>query len=341
MSITTALSYDDVLLVPKYSSIISRNTDILISQTLDKVGKFSFPVISSPMDTITEWKMFREISKFGGSGIIHRYNTIEQQAEEVALAYASTSPRGPGAAIGVSGDYLERAEECLNCGASFLCIDVAHGHHILVKQALENLRNVYGNDIHIMAGNVATLEGLNDLADWGANSVRVGIGGGSICSTRIQTGHGVPTLHSLMECSKTDRDVSIIADGGIRNSGDIVKALAAGADFVMIGSLLSGTEETPGEIINFYDKKKKIYRGMASVEAQIDWRGKTSSIEGITHYVPYKGRVTEILKNLKVGIHSGLSYSGAKSINELQSNSTFIRQTISGQHESNTHIKMS
>ena len=192
-----------------------------------------------------------------------------------------------------------------------------------------------------MAGNVATKTGFEDLANWGADSIRCNIGSGSICSTRIQTGHGMPGLQTIFECFAADitRDVKIIADGGIKNSGDIVKALAAGADFVMVGSLLSGTTQTPGEIIYSSDgTRRKIYRGMASKEAQHDWRGKYSSNEGVSTTVPARGNVEEVLQDLDNGIRSGLSYSGARDILELQMKSEFIIQTPSGQSESKTHI---
>ena len=190
-----------------------------------------------------------------------------------------------------------------------------------------------------MAGNVATLEGINDLADWGADSVRCNIGGGSICSTRIQTGHGLPGLQTILECAKTDRDVKIIADGGIKNSGDMVKALAAGADAVMVGSLLAGTTETPGEIhMNMEGKRWKTYRGMASKEAQIDWKGKYSSFEGVVSRVPHRGAVAAILEDLERGIRSGFSYTGARNLRELRSKAKFVSQTASGLSESRTHI---
>jgi IMP dehydrogenase len=243
-----------------------------------------------------------------------------------------------GAAIGTSGDYLERATALVNTGITLLCVDVAHGHHILMKEALRSLRVTIGDTVHIMAGNVATLEGYNDLVDWGADSVRCNIGGGSICSTRVQTGHGVPGLQTIIDCARSDRNAPIIADGGIRNSGDVVKALAAGADFVMLGSLLSGTDETPGDIINTPTGKVKAYRGMASKDAQIDWRGKTSSLEGVATTVPCKGPVGDVLDDLIRGIRSGLSYSGARRISELQAKAKFVRQTSSGQAESATHI---
>jgi IMP dehydrogenase len=333
------LSYDDVLLKPQYSDIISRS-EIDISANLNKDFVLSVPVISSPMDTVSGHQMASAMSECGGATVLHRYNTMEDQREELSKFLLNTNSSDlVGAAIGISGDYLERAKMLYGAGVGFLCVDVAHGHHILVKNALQSLRDEFGDGVHIMAGNVATLEGVNDLADWGADSVRCNIGGGSICSTRIQTGHGLPGLQTIFECAQTDRDVKIIADGGIRNSGDIVKALAAGADAVMIGSLLSGTEETPGETFNDPDGLRwKSYRGMASKEAQIEWRGKYSSFEGVATRVPYRGSAKLILEDLKRGIRSGLSYSGARTITELQAKAQFVRQTASGLSESRTHI---
>lgn len=330
------LSFDDVLLVPQYSEVESRK-DIIISQKLRSVGDFSLPIISSPMDTVTGESMSAAIAKEGGIGVIHRYNSIEEQTRMVMNV--TSSGHSVGAAIGIGDDCVNRALSLVRAGVSFLCIDVAHGHHSKVRYALEALRNTVGHDIHIMAGNVATLQAFNDLADWGADSIRVGIGGGSICSTRIQTGHGMPTLQSILDCAKSDRDAALIADGGIRTSGDIVKALAAGADFVMLGSLLAGTDETPGKIIHTKNGREKIYRGMASKEAQTNWRNRVSSIEGISHTVPLKGAVKDVLGELQTGIRSGISYSGASSVLSLQSRATFIRQTQSGQVESSTHIR--
>lgn len=331
-----ALSFDDVLLIPQYSGICSRK-EIEIKQNLKNVGNFSLPIISSPMDTITEERMSRAMSKAGGTSIVHRYNTIEEQADIIKDTTSLGSQVG--AAIGVGDDFLERAAAMANVGVSFLCIDVAHGHHLKVRSALEALRNMFSNTMHIMAGNVATLEAFNDLADWGADSIRIGIGGGSICSTRVQTGHGMPTLQSVMDCAQSDRDAALIADGGIRTSGDIVKALAAGADFVMLGSLLAGTDETPGSVIHTKNGREKIYRGMASKEAQRSWRKRVSSIEGVSHTVPLKGPVKDVLEELRVGIVSGISYSGAHDVSSLQSAAKFVQQTTSGQVESSTHIK--
>jgi IMP dehydrogenase len=336
--IQEAVTYNDVLLVPQYSDIKSRNEVKLTSNLSD--NQFRLPIIASPMDTVSEKDMVVAMADEGGLAIIHRYNTIKEQANivEHSIANLMNPDSSVAAAIGTSGDYLERAVTLVDRGANILCVDVAHGHHILMKQVLQELRGRLNDSVHIMAGNVATLEGYNDLVDWGADSVRCNIGGGSICSTRIQTGHGVPGLHTIIDCARSDRNAPIIADGGIRNSGDIVKALAAGADFVMLGSLLSGTDETPGNIINTREGKFKAYRGMASKDAQVEWRGRTASLEGIATTVPCKGPVRDILLELERGIRSGLSYSGARSITELQAKARFIRQTSSGQTESGTHI---
>jgi IMP dehydrogenase len=333
-----AVSYDDVLLVPKYSEIESRS-QIDIGSDLDNNLRFDLPVISSPMDTVTEDKMALAMDKYGGLGLIHRYNSIEDQVAIAALACFKDDNARVGAAIGMTGDFEERALALRSVGVKVLCVDVAHGHHIMMERCLKTLKDRFGDEIHIMAGNVATLEGFDALASWGADSIRVGIGGGSICSTRLISGHGVPTLASVIECAKSSYDVKIIADGGVKTSGDIIKSLAAGADFVMIGSLLAGTEETPGETYqNNTGKKYKVYRGMASADAQNSWRGKTSTPEGISTTVPYKGSVDDVLKNLAGGIRSGFSYTGVRSMRELQSKATFIRQTTAGQSESFTHI---
>ena len=286
-----ALSFDDVLLVPQYSDIYSRK-EIEIKQNLKNVGNFSLPIISSPMDTVTEERMSCAMSKAGGTSVVHRYNTIEEQADIVEDAASLGSQIG--AAIGIGEDFLERALALANVGVSFLCIDVAHGHHSKVRSALEALRD---------------------------------------------EGHGMPTLQSIMDCSQSDRDAALIADGGIRTSGDIVKALAAGADFVMVGSLLAGTDETPGSVIHTKNGREKVYRGMASKEAQRSWRNRVSSNEGISHTVPLKGPVRDVLDELRTGIRSGISYSGAHNVPSLQSKAQFVRQTTSGQVESSTHIK--
>lgn len=336
MKFQETLAFEDVLISPQFSDIVSRS-EIDISSRLGDI-KLELPIISSPMDTVTESQMAVVMSEMGGLGIIHRYNTIDQQADLVNKAIINGATN-VGAAIGVTGDFLERAETMVNIGANVICVDIAHGDHISMKKALQHLRELVGSRAHIMAGNVATLEGYDHVSHWGAMSVRVGIGGGSICSTRIQTGHGMPTFSSIMECAHSVHETKMIADGGIKSSGDIVKALAAGADFVMLGSLLAGTDESPGEInIDGNGEKYKVYRGMASKEAQRDWKGSYSSFEGVSHRVRYKGSVEDILSDLARNIRSGLSYSGARNITELFNKAVFIKQSHAGQIESSTHI---
>ena len=338
MKFKEAVTYDDMLLVPQYSDITSRS-EVNISRWLDHRRSLDLPIIASPMDTVSEVDMSIAMSQAGGLAVIHRYNTIPEQGTLVSQAASHVSTSLTAAAIGVTGDYLERATTVVSLGANVLCVDVAHGHHIMMKKALEQLRNTFGEDIYIIAGNVCTLEGVNDVSDWGANAVRCNIGGGSICSTRIVTGHGLPGLQTIFDCARTDRDVKIIADGGIKTSGDIVKALAAGADFVMCGSLLAGTQESPGQIVTLPGgSRMKEYRGMASKDAQMDWRNKSSTPEGVASYIPYKGSVTDILDDLRGGIQSGLSYTGARTIAQLQHKAEWARQTSAGTVESGTHI---
>ena len=333
------LAFDDVLLTPRYSNIQSRSL-INTSSELDSGHKLKIPIISSPMDTVTSTNMAIAMHGSGGLGIIHRYNSIEEQSALVC----DTQVQGvciAGAAVGITGDYLERAMELVASGASIICLDAAHGHHIGMESAIKQLRKSLGYEIHIMAGNVATMEGFQALVDWGADSVRVGIGGGSICTTRIQTGHGVPTFQSILSCADIARSsgVKLIADGGLKSSGDIVKALAAGADFVMLGSLLSGTDEAPGDmIVDQHNNEYKQYRGMASFDAQKDFKGASYHVEGVSSRVPYRGPVSEIIHKLIAGVRSGFSYSGAKNLTELRQCAKFIRQSTNSTTESSAHI---
>lgn len=338
--IQTALTFDDVLLVPAFSSITSRS-EVDLSQQLDKNITFCLPVISSPMDTVTETDMAVAMSRAGGLGIIHRYNSIEEQAKLVTQAKESGA-KFIGAAIGTTGDWFLRTQELIEAGVDVICVDVAHGHHENVKIVLGNIKSFFPK-LHVMAGNVATGKAFQDLSDWGADSIRVGIGGGSICSTRLQTGFGVPNLAAIFDCVRTpaykNGKTKLIVDGGIKNSGDMVKAFAAGAHFVMCGSMLAGTDESPGEtFIDGDGVKMKNYRGMASREAQTDWRGKSSAPEGISTFIKHKGSVVPILNDIRGNIQSGFSYAGARNFSELSGKVTFIQQTSAGMNESHTHI---
>jgi len=336
------LAYDDILLSPQYSEIITRH-DVDVSSNLFDNYKLTLPIIASPMDSICESEMAKVMHEQGAAGIIHRYNSIEKQISFVKDVGVDKSPI---VAIGVSGDYKERFDEFYSIGVRNFCLDVAHGHHITTKKAIKYLKSRH-DDLNIIAGTIGTYYGALDLANWGADAIRVGVGSGSICKTRIVTGHGVPTVTSLIEArkgvevaGKHTRRPTIIADGGIRNSGDIVKAFACGADCVIIGSLLAGTKQTPGRIITDPNsgRQLKCYRGMASTDAQQEWRGYVSVEEGVSTTVPYIGDVTDILCSLKNGICSGLSYSGSKNIKEFYKDVKIIRQTHAGIIESSPHI---
>ncbi len=322
-------SFDDVLLVPQYSDIESRS-EIDLSRKLGNKS-YTIPVITSPMDTVTGQEMAAVFGELGGLAVTHRYCTPGEQAD--------MTPWNAAAAVGVTGDFMQRIDLLAeDRSVETFCLDVAHGHHALMERAIKQIKDKYGEKLNIIAGNVATPRGYMALSEWGADAVRVGIGGGSICSTRIQTGHGVPTFESVLTCSYED-GATIIADGGIKTAGDIVKSLAAGADFVMLGSLLAGTDQSPGNIFQSNDGKKyKVYRGMASVEAQKDWRGEARSLEGISTTIPYKGCVVNIMQDLMQNVRSGLSYTGARNITQLQAKAEFITQTAASQIESSTHI---
>jgi IMP dehydrogenase len=346
--IQIALTYDDILFTPLYSDIRSRKEVDLSPSIANWPGtKLTRPIVSSCMDTVTEVKTARKMEEFGGFGIIHRYNTIRRQVALLREHLDQSDKANVSVAVGATGDYLERVHALYEVGARSFCIDVAHGHHILVKEAIAAIRDAYGREVHIIAGNVASSEAAWDLATWGADAIRVGVGGGSICATRIATGHGVPNIYAIEAAraeldayyAEAGRKVTLIADGGIKTSGDIVKALGLGADMVMLGSMLAATDEAPGNTILGVDGQKyKEYRGMASPEAQNKWRGRVASVEGISSLVKCKGPLSDVLMELDMGIRSGLSYSGARTIAELQTKRVIVQQTSAGAHESSTHI---
>ena len=333
------LSFDDVLLKPQYSTIKTRKaTDITT-----KLGRFpmGIPILASPMDTISSLDMIVKMCDIGSIGIIHRYLTTDEKIEMIAACWAHSKTSQPvvGVATGISKSYYEEIERLIQDGrASIINLDVAHGHHVMMQDCIRWIRTSLKSDIHIMAGAVATAEGFRDLEEWGANSIRCGVGSGSICSTRLQTGHGVPLFHTLQECTNVRDHATIIADGGIRNSGDIVKSLAIGADMVMVGSLFSGCLETPGEVMIQNGTKCKIYKGMASRSAKLAWKNDQTTPEGVSALVPLRGSVVSVVNELEGGIRSGLSYSGAASLRQLRDKAVFLLQTSAGLQESGTHI---
>lgn len=285
------------------------------------------------MDTITESAMANFMSSKGAMGALHRFMSLEENIKEFkkcqGLVFVS---------IGCSVSELERAEALRDAGADYFCVDVAHAHAKYVGKTLKSLRHLLA-DRCIMAGNVATYAGADYLASCGADIIKAGIGGGSVCSTRIKTGFGVPMLTCIQDCARSDR--SIVADGGIRTSGDIVKALAFGADFVMIGGMLAGTAPTPGKIIQKEDGSKvKRYRGMASKEAQENFLGQMhewKTAEGVATEVPFKENPDAIIMDIIGGLRSGLTYAGADTINELQRKLNYVVVTQAGRIESMPH----
>ncbi len=471
MEFKEGLTFDDVLLVPKYSDITSRSQTDLTTK-LSRNISISIPFVSANMDTVTESSMASAMARAGGIGIIHRFLTIKEQANEVlkvkrsgsvmienpysisadksvrdALDYAedkdisgllvvnenskligivterdllfasghtkiqdvmtkdvvtaklgvtldeskellhkhrieklpiiddsgiikglitskditnnadfpnaSKDKKGRplvGAAVGVKGDFLERSESLLEAGADALVVDIAHGHSENAMSTIRNIKKAFPN-CELIAGNIATAHGAEDLIRAGVDAVKVGVGSGSICITRVITGSGVPQLTAVMDCAKIgkDHDIPIISDGGTRTSGDATKALASGASSVMIGSMLGGTDESPGTVLTKNGKRFKVYRGMASLAASIGRKSKeTGSIsldddlndyvaEGVEAMVPYKGTVTDILKQLTGGVRSGLSYCGAHTIDQMQENAEFIKMSRAGFAESQPH----
>lgn len=469
VTVEEGLSYDDVLVIPQKTDVVSRNTVDTQTQ-LTKKKRINIPIISSNMDSVTESEMAEETARLGGLGVIHRYNTPEEQAAHVrkvkkacnavikrplTIPVAATiaqaeelieqenissllvidtektlvgivtardmrfknpeateikqimtgknelitaqpnvsqeaaqelmrkhgieklpliHPDGTiaglitskditnktkyplasfdehdrlmvGAAIGIGDDALERAARLVEAGVDVLVIDVAHGHSTQVIETIRAMKFSFP-DIEIIAGNVATPEGTRDLIEAGADCIKVGVGPGSICTTRIATGSGYPQLSAIINCGKVAAEygVPIIADGGIKTSGDITKAIAAGASSVMLGNMLAGTAESPGMIINKNGKRFKVLRGMASLGANLGRQQKTGKnlqavdyVEGVEAIVPYKGAVNEIIRQLMSGLRSGMSYCGCHTINELVGNGHFVHITAGGMRESNVH----
>ena len=472
MEFREGFTFDDVLLVPKYSDITSRiQTDL--STRLSRNISINIPFVSANMDTVTESAMAVAMARAGGIGIIHRFLTIDEQANEIlkvkrsgsvmienpysidqdkllgdAIDYATdkdisgilvtdsnsklvgiitsrdllfesnlktplrdvmtkdvvTAKQGVsldeakeilhrhrieklplvddsgmirglvtskditnmedypsaskdkkgrplvGAAVGVKGDFMERTEKILEAGSDAVVVDIAHGHSENAISTIRNIKKAFP-DCELIAGNVATARGTKDLISAGVDAVKVGVGSGSICITRVITGSGVPQLTAVLDCAKIgmDSDVPIISDGGTRTSGDATKALAAGASSVMVGSILGGTDESPGTVLTKNGKRFKVYRGMASLAASLGRRSKeTGTIsldddlndyvaEGVEAMVPYKGTVIDILKQLTGGIRSGLSYCGAHTIPQMQKNAEFIKMSRAGFAESQPH----
>ena len=344
-AIKDSLTFDDVALVPQYSSVLPSET--ITSTKLAHNLILQTPLISSAMDTVTESEMAIALSKSGGIGIIHRNLSIEKQVREVKKVKKNNFLVG--AAIGVNSKDIERADELSKAKVDIIVIDTAHGHTQKVLYMIKKIKKKLKKCV-LCAGNIATGKAAKFLADSGVDIVKVGIGPGSICTTRLVTGIGVPQLSAVLQVKKALKNYKtrIISDGGIKFSGDIAKAIAAGADAVMIGSLFSGTTESPGKIFKRKGKLFKNFRGMGSVgamsigSADRYYQKKFKNIskyvpEGVEGIVKFKGPVNKIIYNLVGGLKSSMGYLGAKTIKDLQKNGEFVKITKAGFYESMVH----
>jgi IMP dehydrogenase len=344
------LTYDDVLLLPDASDVVPSEVDT--KTRLTRGIELAIPLVSSAMDTVTESAMAIAMAKAGGIGILHRNLSVEDQVANVKLAKAAGLV---GAAVGVGDDGFARACALIEAGVDVVVVDTAHGHHRAVLDAIARIKKEFPK-IQIIGGNVATRAGAQALINAGVDAVKVGVGPGSICTTRVVAGVGVPQITAIMEAHKAcvKADIPLIADGGLQYSGDIAKAIVAGADSVMLGSLLAGCDESPGELVEISGRKFKAYRGMGSLGA-MQSRGEQKSYskdrymqddvlaedklvpEGIEGKVKYRGSVATTVHQLVGGLRSGMGYAGAATISDLQKNGQLIQITAAGLQESHPH----
>jgi IMP dehydrogenase len=344
-TINEALTFDDVLILPRYSSVLPANTDVSLNLT-DKIN-LKVPFLSSAMDTVTESNMAVAMAKAGGIGVIHRNLKIKNQSKEIKKV--KNKNLLVGAAIGTNQEDLERARVLLDNGVNLIVIDTAHGHSKKVLNVLSRLKKI-NNKIPVCVGNIATGEAAKELFNSGADIIKVGIGPGSICTIRMVAGIGVPQISAIIEVKKAlkKKKIKIISDGGIKFSGDIAKALAAGADAIMMGSIFAGTDESPGKKFKVKGKIYKQYRGMGSIGAmssgsanryfQKNYKDKSKFVpEGVEGRVEYKGSVSKIIYQLQGGLRSSMGYIGAKNLNEIKKRAKFIKITKAGFYESMVH----
>lgn len=332
------LTFDDVLLMPRHSEMSSRRSPSLDSK-VTKNFNLKTPIISANMDTVTEYQMAIKMAELGGLGILHRFMSPEEQVRQVKIMREAIKPLGlpVAASIGVKEEGMKRAQMLADAGVDILTIDIAHGDSVMMFETLDYVKKKFPH-IDVIAGNTAMPEGVKGLIEHGADAVKVGIGPGSMCTTRIITGCGVPQLTAVAMCvlEANKYKVPVIADGGIKTSGDIMKAFAAGAHTVMLGSMLSGCLETPGEI----EGGRKRYRGMASKDAQVSWRGELPqgmAAEGEARWVNCKGSVENIVHELAGGVRSGMTYLNAFTLADINKNARFMEMTASGMMESKPH----
>ena len=343
----TGLTFDDVLIVPRRSSIRSRQ-DVSVCTRLSRRIDLGIPVVAANMDTVCEHEMATAMARLGGIGIVHRFLPIDDQAEQIERVKDAGADLVVGAAVGTDRDMVDRAKALVAAGADALVLDIAHGHSDHAIDGVRTLKDHFA-DIDVVAGNVATIDGAADLVDAGADAVKVGVGPGGVCTTRTVAGVGVPQLTAIADVAPVG--VPVIADGGIRSSGDIAKALAAGASTVMVGSMLAGTKESPGEVEQGPKGLQKRIRGMASFEAvraRADRSGEDlddeylehRAPEGVEGTVPYKGEVSKLVWELMAGLRSAMSYTNARTIPEFYELAEFVAVTPQGLIENLPHATL-
>lgn len=333
-------SFEDVLIVPKYNKIISRK-EVSMKTKVTRNYEIDIPLIVANMDTTCEAKMAITIGKLGGLGVVHRFNTIENQAKQIKLIRSKKLIAA--AALGIK-DYKERLDSLDKAGVNIIVLDIAHGHSKYAGKALDFIKENYPH-IDVMAGNIATKDAAEYFLSKGADAIKVGIGAGSMCTTRIMTGAGVPQITAIMDAYEaTQGRIPICADAGIKNPGDVVKALGAGGNTIMSGSIFAGTFESPGEIIKQKGKRYKLFRGMASFDATLKKKmidGHTQkeiiSVEGEKTLIPYKGPIEPIVKRYLGGLASGMTYIGAKNMESLIGKVDFVEISSAGYRESIAH----
>ncbi len=343
--IKEALTFDDVTLAPQYSRVLP--SDVSTKTALSNQLKLDIPILSSAMDTVTESKMAIALAKQGGIGVIHRNLTISQQINEIKKVKSKNYKVG--AAVGTNERELNRIKNILKLGIDLIVVDTAHGHSQKVADTILKIKKIKPKKTTLCAGNIATTEAARFLCKLGVDVIKVGIGPGSICTTRLVAGIGVPQLSALLDVKKgINKKTKIISDGGIKFSGDIAKALAAGADAIMMGSIFAGTEESPGKKFKIKGKIYKQYRGMGSIGAmssgsanryfQKNFKDKSKFVpEGVEGRVEFKGNVSKIIYQLQGGLRSSMGYIGAKNLSQIPKNAKFIKITKAGFYESMVH----
>lgn len=340
------LTFDDVLLIPQRSEIIP--SQARVDASLGPL-RLEIPILSAAMDTVTDARLAAALARLGGLGILHRNWTVEEQADQAAQV--AQQGLAVGGAVGVGPDGERRARALAEAGASCIVIDTAHGHSSRVLDTVKRLKDGLPPEVPVVAGNVVTAEATLDLISAGADAVKVGVGPGSVCTTRVVSGAGFPQLTAIMQCAEAaaEAGVAVLADGGMKTSGDMVKALAAGAWLLMLGNPLAGVEEAPGETVEVEGRLYKRYRGMGSREAmearrggevrdrygQEDVQNPAKLVpEGVAGLVPARGPLSDVVAELVGGIKSGMGYVGASDLSDLRRRTRFVRVTSAGRQES-------